>query len=134
LTEEHSFLREICLNALSADKFVRFAAVVDNNGKLLCGEYKSSFLRKSTCIKSSIFYLHYLIPTITRQEDVSEETIYSDLFHYNLADFGETVSLAVVALTERKDRYLCIYLESFPTTSKASSHDEILSKIHEALC
>jgi hypothetical protein len=134
LTEEHRFLREICLNALSADKFVRFVAVVDDNGKLLSGEYKSCFLRKYTCIKSSVFYLHYLIPTIRRQKDMSDETIYSDLFHYNLADFGDTVSLAVVALTEKKDRYLCIYLYSSPTSSKASSHDEILSKIHEALC
>lgn len=134
MTEEHSFLREICLNALSADKNVGFVAVVDNDGKLLCGEFKSSFLRKCACIKSSIFYLHYLIPTLRRQEDISEETIYSDLFHYNLADFGDTVSLAVVALTEKKNRFLCIYLNSLTASSKISSPDEIISKIHEALC
>ena len=135
---EHDFLKEICLNALSADKKVGFVAAVDNNGKLLAGEFnKSRFFKSSnTLIKSSVFYLHYLIPAIRQQEEgYSHNTIYNNIFHYNLADLGNTVYLAVIALTEKKDRYICIYLESKPeTTSKTkSSHELIISKISATL-
>jgi hypothetical protein len=41
MTKEHNFLKEICLTALSVDKSIKFAAVVDNKGKLLAGEYNS---------------------------------------------------------------------------------------------
>jgi len=62
------------LTALSVDKSIKFAAVVDNKGKLLAGEYNSkhrSFKDNNTLIKSSIFYLHHLTPTIIQQEEVS---------------------------------------------------------------
>lgn len=133
---EHNFLKEICLNALSADKNVGFVAVIDNNGKLLAGEFnKSRFFKSSnTLIKSSIFYSHYLIPAIRQQEeDYSHDNIHNDknTFHSNLVDLGNTLYLAVIALTEKKDRYVCIYLKSQPkTTSKTkSSHELIISKI-----
>jgi hypothetical protein len=137
LTEnEHNFLKEICLNALSADKNVGFVAVIDNNGKLLAGEFnKSRFFKSSnTLIKSSIFYSHYLIPVIRQQEeDYSHDNIHNDknTFHSNLVDLGNTLYLAVIALTEKKDRYVCIYLKSkAKTTSKTkSSHELIISKI-----
>lgn len=133
---EYNFLKEICLNALSADKNVGFVAVIDNNGKLLAGEFnKSRFFKSSnTLIKSSIFYAHYLIPAIRQQEeDYSHDNIHNDknTFHSNLVDLGNTLYLAVIALTEKKDRYVCIYLKSKPkTTSKTkSSHELIISKI-----
>lgn len=134
--KEHNFLKEICLNALSADKNVGFVAAVDNNGKLLAGRIKSRFFKSSTLIKSSIFYLHYLIPAIRQQEDYSYDTIHSNMFHYSLADLGNTVYLAIITLTEKKDRYLCIYLDSKPeTTSQTKSSPElIVSKINAAVC
>jgi hypothetical protein len=40
LTEnEYNFLREISLNAFSAHKNIVFIAVVDNNGKMLAGQF-----------------------------------------------------------------------------------------------
>jgi hypothetical protein len=138
LTEnEHNFLKKICLNALSVDKNVGFVAAVDNNGKMLAGEFNKSrsFKNSNTLIKSSIFYLHYLIPAIRQQEDYSHDTIHNNnIFHSSLVDLGNTVYLAVIALNEKKkDRYVCIYIESKPeTTSKTktkSSHELIISKI-----
>lgn len=133
--KEHKFLKEICLNALSADKNVGFVAAVDNNGKLLAGQIKSRFFKNSTLIKSSIFYLHYLIPAIRQQEHYSYDTIHSNMFHYSLADLGKTVYLATITITEKKDRYLCIYLDSPETTSKTkSSRELIISRINAAVC
>jgi len=134
LTEnEHDFLKEICLNALSADKNVGFVAVVDKNGKLLAGEFnKYRFYKSSnTLIKSSTFYSHYLIPAIRQQEKVlftgAIHNNNNNIFYSNIVDLGSTVYLAIMALTEKKDRHVCIYLKSKPETK--SSHELIISKI-----
>src|SRR5438270_8467802 len=75
--EEYNLLREICLAALSADKKnVKFTAAVDGSGKLLAGEYnRRQFFNNNNntvMIKSSIFYLHYLIPAL-RQNEVRKD-------------------------------------------------------------
>jgi hypothetical protein len=136
--EEYNFLREICLAALSADKKnLKFVAAVDENGKLLVGEYnKSQFFKNnnnSLLIKSSIFYLHYLIPAIKRQckTDCSSfhDLIHNDnMFHFKLKDLGNNVYLLVAVLTEKKDRYLCMYVESYPSP-KVISYGQIISKM-----
>jgi hypothetical protein len=38
--EEYDFLIEMCLIALHISKEVKFAAVIDNNGKLIAGRYR----------------------------------------------------------------------------------------------
>jgi hypothetical protein len=134
--EEYNFLREICLAALSADKKnIKFVAAVDENGKLLVGEYnKNQFFKNNTVlIKSSIFYLHYLIPAIKQQckTDCSSfrNLIYNNkMFHFKLEDLGSNVYLLVTVLTEKKDRYLCMYVESYPSP-KIISYGQIISKM-----
>ena len=135
--QEYNLLNEICLAALSADKkSVRFAAVVDDNGKLLAGEYgRNRFFKNSydsMIIKSSIFYLYYLIPAIQQfQQQGSKEEFSSHCgrcIQLNLANLGDNVYLVVTALTERHDRYLCMYVESYPS-SKIITYGRIISKI-----
>ncbi len=38
--EEYDFLTDMCLIALHMSKEVKFAAVIDNNGKLIAGKYR----------------------------------------------------------------------------------------------
>ena len=128
--EDYDFLKEICLAALSADKkSVRFAAVVDNNGKLLAGEYtRNRFFKNNydlAIIKSSIFYVYYLIPAIKQSQQESKEGFSSLL---NLEDLGNNVYLVVTALIEKKDRFLCMYVESYPS-SKIITYGQIISKM-----
>jgi hypothetical protein len=149
--KEHSFLKKICLTALSVDKSLKFAAAVDNNGKLLAGECNNKhrfFKNNNTLIKSSIFYLHYLIPTIRKQQKDRTEYCFHDhvhnnnnnnIFHFNLSDIDNNVYLVITPLTEQGDRYLCIYLESYSISSSssskvASSPQQIILKISAALC
>jgi hypothetical protein len=64
-------------------------------------------------IKSSIFYLHYLIPALRQQEartdcscvDISNN---KNMFHLKLEELGNNVYLVVTALAEKKDTYLCV--------------------------
>ena len=137
--KEHNFLKEICLTALCLDKNVKFVGAVDNKGKLLAGEFnKYKFFGNSDTltIKSSIFYLHYLIPALDHQQTMKSS--YTKLIHSNnvsLFDLGDAIYLAVTPLTERKDRYLCVYLELYSSSpsSQIIAHEEIISKISDIL-
>jgi hypothetical protein len=50
------------------------------------------------------------------------------MFHFKLEDLGNNVYLLVAALTEKKDRYLCMYVESYPSP-KIISYGQIISKM-----
>lgn len=137
--KEHNFLREICLSALCLDKNVKFVGVVDSDGKLLAGEfnkYKFFGNNDTLTVKSSLFYVHYLIPALKHQQVTNEPSNRSihnkNVFLFDLADLGNAVYLAVTPLTEKKDRYLCVYLELY-STSEIIAHEEIISKISDIL-
>jgi hypothetical protein len=49
--EEREFLAEVCFTALTIDKKVRFAGVMDERGMLLVGEYRKDI--KSPMLKRS---------------------------------------------------------------------------------
>jgi hypothetical protein len=121
---------------------VRFVGVVDNNGKLLAGEFnKFKFFgnNDSLSIKSSIFYIHYLTPALNHQKIMKNPGPKSirnnNVFLFDLADLGDCIYLAVTPLTEKKDRYLCIYFElsASSPSSQIISHEEIISKISDIL-
>ena len=137
--KEHNFLKEICLSALCLDKNVKFVGAVDCCGKLLAGEfnkYKFFGNNDTLTVKSSIFYLHYLIPALKHQQvtnEPSDRSIHNkNVFLFDLADLGSAVYLAVTPLTEKKDRYLCVYLELY-SASEIIAHEEIISKISDIL-
>jgi hypothetical protein len=137
--KEHNILREICLSALCLDKNVKFVGVVDSDGKLLAGEfnkYKFFGNNDTLTVKSSLFYVHYLIPALKHQQVTNEPSNRSihnkNVFLFDLADLGNAVYLAVTPLTEKKDRYLCVYLELY-STSEIIAHEEIISKISDIL-
>ena len=137
--KEHDFLKEICLSALSLDKNVKFVGAVDSDGKLLAGEfnkYKFFGNNDTLTVKSSLFYVHYLIPALKHQQVTNEPSNRSihnkNVFLFDLADLGNAVYLAVTPLTEKKDRYLCVYLELY-STSEIIAHEEIISKISDIL-
>ena len=138
-TKEHTFLKEICVSALCLDKSVKFVGAVDSDGKLLAGEfnkYKFFGNNDTLTIKSSFFYLRYLIPALNHQQVIKSSGELSNnknVFLFDLADLGKAVYLAVTALTERKDRYLCLYLELYQSSSEIIAHEEIISKISDIL-
>ena len=127
------------MNALCLDKSVKYVGAVDSDGKLLAGEfnkYKSFGDNDTLTIKSIFFYLHYLIPALNHQQVIKSSNELSqnkNVFLFDLADLGNAVYLAVTALTEKKDRYLCLYLELYQSSSEIIAHEEIISKISDIL-
>jgi len=143
--EERDFLHEICLTALSASKAVKFAAVVDNNAKLIVSQYRKNIQTTSRpnyrigdcCLLSYLFYLDHLMPIITKRgerrgsglgehyypgEDEKAERI-----HFDLTEINDNVKIAITPLTKSKDKYLCVYLDS------SEPHEEIIVTLSNSI-
>ena len=141
---EGGFLKKVCLNVFASAKRARFVGVVDQDGKLLLGKYRHRSEKDSSplLIKSSIFYSHYLIPIIEKNRDdnnfrksmsydILEEELEEPCFELVDLPSGGTVKLIISPLTNRYDRYLCVYLELLPLSCAESiktpieHHDKI---------
>ena len=80
--EKLDFLHVLCLAALFSDRFVKFAAVLDNHGKLIVAEYKKIQSYWRTDFKSDnhhdacyLFHADYLVPAINKRRVYWPESI-----------------------------------------------------------
>ncbi len=121
--QERDFLHKLCESILNADKTVRFAGVIDNEGKLLIGRYRAdvpSPLIKANMeqnTKATSFYSAYQALAINKRFE-------SDLgqIRFQVTEFDK-VTLVSIPLTAQSDRYLCISLDA-PTY-----HERVIPKI-----
>jgi hypothetical protein len=146
--EECDFLVDICLTVLSASKDVSFAAVVDINGKLIVGKYRKIERRliKTTSIANSsgqyhqttccyLFYVGYLLTAIrqsyfeSKQIREKQEAKNIEEVNFDIIDINNKIKLAITPLTQRKDKFLCVYFES----PVAKSYQEIIIKINNTI-
>ena len=127
--EERAFLQELCLTVLSVDKNVRFAGVIDSEGKLLVGEYRkdiqapmigSSPVKQSDATNS--FRASYTSLASLRKPF---ETFLGQL-NYQLTDY-DNIKLLTIPLTNKNDRYLCSSIDPVKDCSK------IIEKILESI-
>lgn len=120
---ERDFLHKLCESILNVDKTVRFAGVIDNEGKLLIGRYRAdvpSPLIKANMeqnTKATSFYSAYQALAINKRFE-------SDLgqIRFQVTEFDK-VTLVSIPLTAQSDRYLCISLDA-PTY-----HERVIPKI-----
>ena len=123
MAQERDFLHKLCESILNADKTVRFAGVIDNEGKLLIGRYRAdvpSPLIKANMeqnTKATSFYSAYQALAINKRFE-------SDLgqIRFQMTEFDK-VTLVSIPLTAKSDRYLCISLDA-PTY-----HERVIPKI-----
>ena len=144
--EECDFLDDICLTVLSASKEVSFAAVVDTNGKLIAGKYRKKVDRRliaTISIPDSIdqshqttscylFYLGYLLTAIRQfyfESSCKKEEEEKCEVDFDVIDIHNKIKLAITPLTQCKDKFLCVYLES----PVAKSYQEIIMKINNTI-
>ena len=112
---------------------MKFAAVLDNNAKLIVGESRKR-IQSSWLVElisdndyhrhdsSYLFHLDYLVPAIKKKEEQQQEEI-----HFEIIEIDDNVRLAIAPLNERKDKYICIYLES------SAPNQEIISQLRNAI-
>jgi hypothetical protein len=127
MAQERDFLHKLCESILNADKTVRFAGVIDNEGKLLIGRYRAdvpSPLIKANMeqnTKATSFYSAYQALAINKRFE-------SDLgqIRFQVTEFDK-VTLVSIPLTAQSDRYLCISLDA-PTY-----HERVIPKILDVI-
>ena len=142
--EELDFFAEICLNSLYTTKAVKFAAVVDSDGRMLAGKFKKIY--GSTTMENSFmptgrsysFYHHYLIPALNNGATICWLDWTSNKTHFEITeianqeeDNNSKMLLAVTPLTQTKDKFLCIYLQMPSETP--NQHQQIISRLCEAI-
>jgi hypothetical protein len=121
--EERDFLQKLCDSVLNAEKTIRFAGVIDEEGKLLIGRYRSDIpsplikanLDKDT--KATSFYSAYQALAINKQFEPDLGQI-----RFQVTEFDK-VTLVSIPLTAQNNRYLCISIDT-PTY-----HERVIPKI-----
>ena len=142
--EELDFLHEACLTALFSNRLVKFASILDNNGKLIIAEYRkgiqnfwrTDFVSENNYdshASSYLFHIDYLVPAIEKIRSCSLESTKEhqqkpeEEIHFEIVEINDDVRLAIAQLNERKDKYLCVYIQS------SASSQEIISKLRMPL-
>ena len=113
------YLRKICFIALSSNADISFAAVVDDDGKLIVGQSRRGNMvtgRKNPFVNthypvSNLFYLNYLIPTIKKGIITAEVHLQdnSTKMQFELTHIADDNKIAISPLTGSKGKYLCVY-------------------------
>lgn len=117
---ENEFLHDLCSKTLKLARVVRFAGIMDENGKLLVGKYRKNLiplLSPKNDESSNSFYAAYQALTLKKNFE-------SDLgdIHFQLTEFDK-VTLITIPLNIRKNKYLCISIEP------GSQYLKVISKI-----
>jgi len=132
--EEYDFLNQICLTALSANKHVNFAAVVDKVGKLIVARSRRKPIQTYLKVNSRLMLNHIvdtsqaidsiktvLLPVLKKMqstchnhEDIKDNNTRSrrreilfDVLELNRNN--NSVKIVITPLTEGKDKYLCVF-------------------------
>jgi hypothetical protein len=122
--EERDFLQKLCESVLNVDKTVRFAGIVNSEGKLLIGRYRADIPSPLFRVdlggedeKATSFYSAYQALAVNKKFE-------SDLgqIRFQVTEF-DRVTLVSIPLTAQNDRFLCISLD-VPTF-----HEKVIPKI-----
>jgi hypothetical protein len=152
--EEGDFFEEICLASLQASKAVKFAAIVDSKGKLVLAKFKKINLHRQpgtfpySCVtlhgseeqqqfslkSCHSFYHNLLTPTLKDLTRRGYREQWQNQAHFEITEIDNKIGakLAITPLTERRDKYLCVYLQ-LPPEIPADQHQQIMSKISDAI-
>jgi hypothetical protein len=120
---EREFLYSLCDEALKADKSIRFAAVVNLEGKLIVGtsrqciiqqdeildgDFLKSILNNTYCIFSDDIYN---INSLINKKNIHHSNLF-DESDFQLINISKNKFIAFTPITERQDKYLCLYFKS----------------------
>jgi hypothetical protein len=120
---EREFLYSLCEEALERDKSIRFAAVVNHDGKLIVGTSKRCIIQQNEILDNDFFKsclnnaYHIFSNDDYGQNSLinKKNIIYSNLFErsdFQLIHINKNMFIAFVPITENQDKYLCLYFES----------------------
>jgi len=120
---ERDFLYSLCNRALDIDKSIKFAAIMDYEGKLIAGLTNQYALRRNRIPYTNFFksilnsaYFVYSNDKNKLNSLINKKkyllNISPDEFDFQVVNIDNKFSIAFVPITENQEKYLCIYVES----------------------
>lgn len=112
MVSEYDHFQDICLTSLASHKAIRFAGIIDDNGRLLVGRFRddierplidSSDLRNPN---SDSFHISFQAVELNKKF----EKHLGDL-SFQIASFGKVI-LITIPLTKQKNRHLCVSVDA----------------------
>ncbi|MBA3749504.1 MAG: hypothetical protein H0X03_01140 [Nitrosopumilus sp.] len=128
--EERKFLYNLCSEALRIDDSIKFAAVVNHNGKLIVGKSREQMFQENDIMVNSFFKSrpNQLFSIFSNHSDnfnsiVNKKNILlnSNLVKrsvFQLININKYRYIAFATLTEDQDKSLCIYIRTHNSVYK----------------
>ncbi len=122
--DEREFLNSLCAKALEIEDSIKFAAVINHEGKLIVGASMRFIIQQQDEVTDNYFFKsnHNSFYPISLNDNYSsnsfinkENNLYSNLHDrsdFQLINIDKNTFIALTPLTEEQDKYLCIYFET----------------------
>lgn len=122
--DEREFLNSLCAKAFEIEDSIKFAAVINHEGKLIVGASMRFIIQQQDEVTGNYFFKtnHNSFYPISLNNDYSsnssinkENNHYSNLHDrsdFQLINIDKNTFIALTPLTEEQDKYLCIYFET----------------------
>jgi hypothetical protein len=122
--EEREFLNNLCAKALEIEDSIKFAAVINHEGKLIVGASMRFNIQQQDEVTDNYFFKsnHNSFYPISLNNNYNsnsfinkENDLYSNLHDrsdFQLINIDKNIFIALTPLTEEQDKYLCIYFET----------------------
>jgi len=122
--DEREFLNSLCAKALEIEDSIKFAAVINHEGKLIVGASMRFIIQQQDEVTDNYFFKlnHNSFYPISLNDNYSsnsfinkENDLYSNLHDrsdFQLINIDKNTFIALTPLTEEQDKYLCIYFET----------------------
>ncbi len=127
--EEREFLQELCYAVMAVDKNIRFAGVINSDGKLLVGEYRKDIqapMINSSPVRQSDGMTSFRASYLSLSSLKKPFEPFLGQLNYQLTDY-DRVKLVTIPLTNRNDLYLCASIDP------VKNCQEIISKILKSI-
>jgi hypothetical protein len=120
---ERDFLYSLCDKALDVDGSIKFAAVVNLEGRLIVGTSKQCTIQRNRILDNNFFKsilnntynifsndMYKLNSLISKKNFLHSNLL--DNSDFQLINIFKNIFIAFTPITEKQDKYLCIYFES----------------------
>lgn len=109
-----NYLRKICAVSLCANPSIKFAAVVDEKGRLIVAECKSNTTNfgKHVTNMNYLFHQNYLLPSLQERYNKNLKVMIDENgteLEFKTVHVNWNTEVAITPLAEIKGLYLCVY-------------------------
>jgi hypothetical protein len=109
-----NYLRKICAVALCANPSIKFAAVLDEKGRLIVAESKSNTNNFDRHIRNMnyLFHQNYIAPNLQERYNTNLKVMIDENgtdIEFKTVQVSWNTEVAITPLAEIKGMYLCVY-------------------------